>query len=83
MVSLAERRSAVEFLRQDFELSERRACTLVGQSLSTQRYHRRRVEVPEHSGSTRCVRRASPWKATESWGVVLVAAAVRESPGPW
>ena len=46
MVSLAERRSAVEFLRQDFELSERRACSLVGQSLSTQRYARRRVEIP-------------------------------------
>lgn len=46
MVTLAERRSAVDFLRQGFELSKRRACTLVSQSLSTQRYQRRRVELP-------------------------------------
>ncbi len=43
---MAGRRSAVEFLRQDFEVSERRACTLVGQSRSTQRYQGRRVEIP-------------------------------------
>ena len=36
----------MEFLRQDFELSERRACTLVGQPLSTQRYVSRRLEIP-------------------------------------
>jgi putative transposase len=46
MVSLAERKRTVEFLRQDFELSERRACALVGQSLSTQRYVSRRMEIP-------------------------------------
>lgn len=47
MVSLAEKRKTVEFLRQDFELSERRACGLVGQSLSTHRYVATRVEIPK------------------------------------
>ena len=47
MVSLAEKRKTVEFLRQDFELSERRACALVGQSLSTHRYVATRVEMPK------------------------------------
>ncbi len=47
MVSLAEKRKTVEFLRQDFELSERRACALVGQSLSTHRYVATRVEIPK------------------------------------
>lgn len=47
MVSLAEKRKTVELLRQDFELSERRACALVGQSLSSQRYVSRRVETPK------------------------------------
>ncbi len=46
MVSLAEKGKTVEFLRQNFELSERRACALVGQSLSTHRYVAKRVEIP-------------------------------------
>jgi putative transposase len=45
MVSLAEKRAAVAFLRQDFELSQRRACRLVGQSRSSERYAPRRAQI--------------------------------------
>ena len=38
MVSPARRRDAVAHLRRRFDVSERRACTLVGQHRSTQRY---------------------------------------------
>jgi len=46
MVSLAEKKLAVNFLRQDFELSERRACALVELPRATQRYRSRRPQIP-------------------------------------
>ena len=45
MVSLAEKKVAVHFLRQDFELSERRACALVELPRATQRYRSRRPQI--------------------------------------
>jgi putative transposase len=41
MVSPEEKRTAVGYLRQEHGASERRACGLVGQPRSTQRYHRK------------------------------------------
>ena len=38
MVSPASRRAAVEHFRSDFDMSERRACSLAGQSRSVQQY---------------------------------------------
>ncbi len=40
MVSPARRRDAVNFLTARHKVSERRACNLVGQHRSTQRYQR-------------------------------------------
>ncbi len=57
MVSPASRRDAVEHLRGEFDLSERRACELAGQPRSVQRYQSRKVVIPgleegllEHAG---------------------------------
>ncbi|MEZ5976753.1 MAG: IS3 family transposase [Planctomycetota bacterium] len=47
LVSPASRRSVVEHFCNDFGLSERRACRLAGQSRSTQRYVRLRIDSPE------------------------------------
>jgi len=41
MVSPARRRNAVSYLQRRHRVSERRACALVGQHRSTQRYRRR------------------------------------------
>jgi putative transposase len=46
MVSLAEKKSAVHFLCQGFELSERRACALVELPRATHRYRSRRQPLP-------------------------------------
>jgi putative transposase len=46
MVSPEQRRVAVEYLLSEHSLGQRRACALVGQPRSTQRYRRRRAEVP-------------------------------------
>ena len=57
VVSPAARREVVEHFRAAYELSERRACRLVGLSRSVQRYTSRRTVYPgledrllEHAG---------------------------------
>jgi len=47
VVTRADRRAAVAFLRETFGLAERRACVLVGQPRATQRYRATRLEGPE------------------------------------
>jgi len=46
MVSPEERRAAVEYLRTEYRLPQRRACALVGQPRSSQRSCHRRAEMP-------------------------------------
>ena len=46
MVGPDQRRLAVDLLEEDFELSQRRACELVGQPRATQRYAKRRSTCP-------------------------------------
>jgi putative transposase len=46
MVSGPERRQVTAFLQETFDMSERRACRVLDQSRSTQRYGSRRVEIP-------------------------------------
>ncbi len=46
MVGPTAKRAVVEDFEADFELSERRACRLVGQPRSTQRHRCRKVEIP-------------------------------------
>ena len=46
MVGQAQRREAVSLVRQEFGLSERRACQLVKQPRASQRYVHRRCEPP-------------------------------------
>lgn len=46
MASPAARRSVVHHLRDDFDLSERRACELAGQHRSAQRYRSCKAEIP-------------------------------------
>ena len=46
MVRPSARREAVELLRQRFDVSERRACRVVGQQRSTQRYEPKQLELP-------------------------------------
>lgn len=45
-MSPTARRAAVEEVRAEFGLSERRACRLVGQNRSVQRYQSRKREIP-------------------------------------
>jgi putative transposase len=47
VVTCADRRAAVAFLRETFGLAERRACRLVGQPRATHRYRAKRLEGPE------------------------------------
>lgn len=46
MVRPSARREAVELLRKRFDVSERRACRVVGQQRSTQRYESQQLELP-------------------------------------
>ena len=46
MVTPSERRAAASFLEENFEMSQRHACRLVGHARSTQRYELRREDVP-------------------------------------
>jgi putative transposase len=46
VVSPSERRDATSFLVESFEVSQRRACRLVGHARSTHRYEHRREEIP-------------------------------------
>ena len=45
MVGPTQRRAVVDFVRADFDLSQRRACAIIGQARATQRYRARRVEL--------------------------------------
>lgn len=47
MVGLPVQRRTVQVLREEFGLSERRACRIVGLRRSTQRYQHRRAHLPE------------------------------------
>jgi putative transposase len=46
MVGGPERRQVTAFLQETFDMSERRACRVIDQSRSTQRYASRRPEIP-------------------------------------
>lgn len=49
MVTRSDRRAAVAFLRENFGLTERRACRLVSRPRATQQYRVTRLEGPELS----------------------------------
>jgi putative transposase len=63
-VSPTQRRDAVAFLVRRHKVSERRACRVIGQHRSTQRY----VAVPVISSSAWSRRCASTQKRIRRWG---------------
>ena len=60
MVRPAARRAAVARLREKFEVSERRACRVVGLSRATQRYESVRKEPPGLREAIRDIAYAQP-----------------------
>ncbi len=64
-LSPAQRREAVDHLVQHFGISERRACTLVGQNRSTQRYDAAgSEEAPESPTNGNGFHRAAPGRSS-------------------
>ena len=74
MVSPVRRREAVEMVEDRLEVSQRRACSTLGQHRSTQRYRpRRRDSDAPLLAAMRCWARAEP-----RWGYRMVAGKLRE-----